>query len=182
MPVGRRHPHPGPPTPKPSLTLRAGGAEHLATACSSCCAEEPQHIFVAAGDLIGASPLLSALFRTSRPSVESLALMGLETRPRSATTSSTRAPPSCCDAERRLCRPTAAGPAPFEGAAVPVPRGQHHRRRTGKPLLPAYHVKRFQGMVAFIGLTLKETPTGARRRRRLSFRDEAETVNALVPS
>ena len=55
---------------------------------------------------------------------------------------------------------------------------------TGKPLFPAYHVKRFQGVpVAFIGLTLKETPTivvpsGVEG---LTFQDEAETVNALVP-
>ena len=52
------------------------------------------------------------------------------------------------------------------------------------PLLPSTHVKRFQGIpVAFIGLTLKDTPTivvpaGVAG---LKFGDEAETVNALVP-
>jgi 5'-nucleotidase len=43
---------------------------------------------------------------------------------------------------------------------LPVPGGQHGRHKTGQTLLPAYHVKRFQGIpVAFIGLTLKDTPT-----------------------
>ena len=51
-------------------------------------------------------------------------------------------------------------------------------------MLPAYHVKRFQGIpVAFIGLTLKDTPqivvpAGVAG---LQFRDEVQTVNALVP-
>ena len=56
--------------------------------------------------------------------------------------------------------------------------------RSGKTLLPAYHVKRFQGIpVAFIGLTLKDTPTIVMPAgvAGLTFRDEAETVNALVP-
>ena len=56
--------------------------------------------------------------------------------------------------------------------------------RSGQTLFPAYHVKRFQGIpVAFIGLTLKDTPeivvpAGVAG---LRFDDEAETVNALVP-
>ena len=56
--------------------------------------------------------------------------------------------------------------------------------RMGATILPPYGIKRFQGIpVAFIGLTLKDTPTivvpdGVRG---LTFRDEAETVNALVP-
>ena len=55
---------------------------------------------------------------------------------------------------------------------------------SGKTLFPAYYVKRFQGIpVAFIGLTLKETPTIVMPAgvAGLSFRDEAQTVNALVP-
>ena len=56
---------------------------------------------------------------------------------------------------------------------------------SGKTLFPAYYVKRFQGIpVAFIGLTLKDTPTIVMPAgvAGLTFRDEAETVNALVPS
>jgi 5'-nucleotidase len=60
-----------------NLLPSAGGAEHLATAVAELRAKNPNHIFVAAGDLIGATPLLSAVFR-DEPTIESLSLMGLE--------------------------------------------------------------------------------------------------------
>ena len=58
------------------------------------------------------------------------------------------------------------------------------RKDTGKTLFPPYEIKTFDGIpVAFIGLTLKGTseiisPASAAE---LEFRDEADTVNALVP-
>ncbi|MFO1298181.1 MAG: bifunctional metallophosphatase/5'-nucleotidase [Rubrivivax sp.] len=76
------------------------------------------------------------------------------------------------------------GPQPFTGARFTYLAASTVVNATGQTLFPAYHVKRFQGIpVAFIGLTLKDTPTivvpdGVRG---LTFRDEAETVNALVP-
>ncbi len=60
-----------------TIDVPAGGSEHLATAVAQLRAKNPNHIFVAAGDLIGASPLLSALFH-DEPTVEALGLMGLE--------------------------------------------------------------------------------------------------------
>src|SRR5688500_8761127 len=58
-----------------TVSVPAGGAEHLATAVAQLRAQNPNHIFVAAGDLIGASPLLSALFN-DEPTIEALSLMG----------------------------------------------------------------------------------------------------------
>jgi 5'-nucleotidase len=55
---------------------------------------------------------------------------------------------------------------------------------TGKTLFPPYEIKAFDGIpVAFIGLTLKGTPTivAPPGVAGLEFRDEADTVNALVP-
>ena len=60
-----------------TINVPAGGAEHLATAVAQLRAKNPNHIFVAAGDLIGATPLLSALFR-DEPTIEAMSLMGLE--------------------------------------------------------------------------------------------------------
>src|SRR4029079_14816159 len=57
--------------------VAAGGAEHLATVLQELRAKNPNHIVVAAGDLVGASPLVSALFH-DEPTVEALSLMGLE--------------------------------------------------------------------------------------------------------
>jgi 5'-nucleotidase len=58
------------------------------------------------------------------------------------------------------------------------------RESNGRTLLPPYVIKRFDGVkVAFIGETLEGTPqivtpSGVAG---LQFRDEADTINALVP-
>ena len=76
------------------------------------------------------------------------------------------------------------GPHPFTGAKFRYLAASTIEKRTGKPVLPAYEIREFDGIpVAFIGLTLKGTPglvspVGVAD---LEFRDEAETVNALVP-
>ena len=60
-----------------SVNVPAGGSEHMATALNELRAKNPNHIFVAAGDLVGATPLVSALFH-DEPTVEAMNLMGLE--------------------------------------------------------------------------------------------------------
>ena len=59
------------------VAVSAGGAEHMATLVGQLRARARNTIFVAAGDLIGASPLLSAMFH-DEPTIESLSMMGLE--------------------------------------------------------------------------------------------------------
>jgi 5'-nucleotidase len=54
----------------------AGGAEYLATHLKSAIAENTNSIVVAAGDLIGASPLVSALFH-DEPTIESMNAINL---------------------------------------------------------------------------------------------------------
>ena len=167
-----------------TINLPAGGAEHLATAVAELRAKNPNHIFVAAGDLVGATPLLSALFR-DEPTVESLGLMGLEV---SAVGNHEfdRGAAELLRLQRGGCHPDdgCKGPQPFAGASFKYLAASTVDEASGRTLLPGVHVKRFQGIpVAFIGLTLKDTPTivvptGVRG---LRFRDEAETVNELVP-
>jgi 5'-nucleotidase len=67
-----------PPTGSSGLigTTAAGGAEYLATHLKNDVAANPNSLVVAAGDLIGASPLLSALFH-DEPTIESLNLMNM---------------------------------------------------------------------------------------------------------
>src|SRR6185295_9519510 len=67
-----------PPTGANGLVGRipAGGAEYLATHIKKAIAQNPNSIIVAAGDLIGASPLVSALFH-DEPTIESLNAMNL---------------------------------------------------------------------------------------------------------
>jgi 5'-nucleotidase len=172
-----------PADPKKRVVVPAGGAEHLATAVQQLRAANPNHVFVAAGDLIGASPLLSALFH-DEPTIEALSLMGLEASAvgnhefDKGATELLRMQNGGCAADG--CK----GPQTFKGAQFSYLAASTIDTRSGKTLFPAYHVKTFQGIpVAFIGLTLKDTPSivvpaGVEG---LSFRDEAQTVNALVP-
>jgi 5'-nucleotidase len=174
-----------------TVVVPAGGAEHLATLVAQLRAKNANHIFVAAGDLIGATPLLSALFR-DEPTIESLSLMGLEASAvgnhefDKGTGELLRLQGGGCSVAPGGSGPGEAckGPQPFKGAGFRYLAASTVVDATGQTLFPAYHVKRFQGIpVAFIGLTLKDTPTivvpeGVRG---LTFRDEADTVNALVP-
>jgi 5'-nucleotidase len=76
------------------------------------------------------------------------------------------------------------GPHAFEGAKFHYLAASTIVKESGKTLLPAYEIRTFDGIaVAFIGLTLKGTPEiiSPAAASGLEFRDEAETVNALVP-
>ncbi|HEX5671301.1 MAG TPA: bifunctional metallophosphatase/5'-nucleotidase, partial [Acidimicrobiia bacterium] len=55
----------------------AGGAEFLAQYVRDLEATNPNTLFVSAGDLIGATPLISAIFH-DEPSIEAMNLMGLD--------------------------------------------------------------------------------------------------------
>jgi 5'-nucleotidase len=59
------------------ITVPAGGAERMATLVGQLREGHKHTIFVAAGDLIGASPFLSAMFH-DEPTIEALSMMGLE--------------------------------------------------------------------------------------------------------
>jgi 5'-nucleotidase len=167
-----------------TVNVPAGGSEHLATAVRELRAKNPNHVFVAAGDLVGATPLLSALFH-DEPTIESLSLMGLEITA-VGNHEFDEGAAELLRLQRGGCHPTdgCKGPAPFAGAKFQYLAASTFDTRSGRTILPAYTIKRFQGIpVAFIGLTLKDTPTivvpdGVAG---LEFRDEATTVNALVP-
>ena len=58
-------------------TVDAGGVEYLATHIQNLRALNPNTVVVSAGDLIGASPLLSALFH-DEPTIEAFNKIGLD--------------------------------------------------------------------------------------------------------
>jgi 5'-nucleotidase len=166
------------------VMVAAGGAEYMATLVKQLREGHKNTIFVAAGDLIGASPFLSAMFH-DEPSIESLSMMGL------AITSVgnhefDEGKTELLRMQNGGCHPVdgCQGPHPFLGAKFHYLAASTVETATGKSVLPPYEIREFDGIpVAFIGLTLKETagivsPAGIAG---LEFRDEAETVNALVP-
>src|SRR3954453_9664262 len=166
------------------VMVAAGGAEYMATLVKQLREGHTNTIFVAAGDLIGASPFLSAMFH-DEPSVESLSMMGL------AITSVgnhefDEGKTELLRMQNGGCHPVdgCQGPHPFTGAKFHYLAASTIETATGRSVLPPYEIREFEGIpIAFIGLTLKETagivsPSGITG---LEFRNEAETVNALVP-
>ncbi len=167
-----------------TVDVPAGGVEHLASALREARARNPNHVFVAAGDLVGASPLLSALFH-DEPTVEVLGRLDLAA---SAVGNHEfdRGAAELLRLQNGGCHPVTGcqGPVPFTGARFQYLAASTVDTATGRTLLPAYTVRHFEGIpVAFIGLTLKDTPRIVRPSgvAGLEFRDEAATVNALVP-
>lgn len=173
-----------PQDPSKLITVAAGGAEHLHTAVQQLKSANPNHVFVAAGDLIGASPLLSALFY-DEPTVEALSLMGLEI----SAVGNHEFDGGITELLRKQnggCHPKygCKGPTPFKGASYQYLAASTWDTKTGKTVLPAYQIKSFQGIpMAFIGLTLKGTPdiVAPSGIVGLRFDDEADTVNKLIP-
>ncbi|MBN8992064.1 MAG: bifunctional metallophosphatase/5'-nucleotidase [Rhizobiales bacterium] len=164
--------------------VAAGGAEHMATLVKQLRDGHNNTIFVAAGDLIGASPFLSAMFH-DEPTIEALSLMGLDiSAVGNHEFDEGRA--ELLRMQNGGCHPVdkCLGPHPFTGAKFRYLAASTFEKATGKTVFPAYDIRTFDGIpVAFIGLTLKGTPNviSPESAAGLEFRDEAETVNALIP-
>jgi 5'-nucleotidase len=166
------------------ITVPAGGVEHMATLVKELREGHKNTIFVAAGDLIGASPFLSAMFH-DEPTIESLSMMGLAL----ASVGNHEFDEGGAELKRMQnggCHPLdqCQGPHPFSGAKFHYLAASTIETATGKTIFPPYEVREFDGIpVAFIGLTLKGTSgiISPASSAGLEFHDEAETVNALVP-
>lgn len=172
-----------------------GGADFLAAHIAQLKAQNPNNVVVGAGDLIGATPLISSLF-LDEPAVETLNRIGLEFSSvgnhefDKGSAELLRLQNGGCKVtagvqDPNSCRGKEVGtPFPFEGAKFKWLSANVVRTATNQPLLPAYGIKTFNGVkVAFIGMTLKATPTIVTPTgvAGLEFRDEADTVNALIP-
>jgi 5'-nucleotidase len=166
------------------ITVPAGGVEHMATLVQQLRGAARNTIFVAAGDLIGASPFLSAMFH-DEPTIESLSMMGLEIAS-VGNHEFDEGKDELLRMQNGGCHPVdkCQGPHPFPGAKFHYLAASTIEKSTGKTVFPPYEIREFDGIpVAFIGLTLKGTPgiVSPVSVAGLEFGDEAETVNALVP-
>jgi 5'-nucleotidase len=179
---GIRISDPGDKTKK--IMVPAGGAEHMATLVKQLREDRKNTIFVAAGDLIGASPFLSAMFH-DEPTIEALSMMGLEVAA-VGNHEFDEGKDELLRMQNGGCHPQekCQGPHPFPGAKFHYLAASTIVTDTGKTIFPPYEIREFEGIpVAFIGLTLKGTPgiISPVSAAGLQFKDEAETVNALVP-
>ena len=161
-----------------------GRADYLAANIRAARDDAENSVFVSAGDLIGASPLISALFH-DEPTIEAMNLMGLDFNGVGNH--------EFDEGPAELRRMQQGGPHPvdgdrdgdgFRGADFQFLAANVIDDATGNAIFPPYAVRDYQGIgVAFIGVTLEATPTIVTRSgvAGLTFRDEAQTVNALVP-
>jgi len=165
------------------IMVPAGGSETMASVVKSLREGHTNTAFVAAGDLIGASPFLSAMFH-DEPTIESLSMMGLDFAS-VGNHEFDEGKDELLRMQNGGCHPVdkCQGPHPFAGAKFHYLAASTFLRDTGKTLFPPYEIKTFDGIpVGFIGLTLKGTPgiISPASAAGLEFRDEAETVNAQV--
>ena len=161
-----------------------GGAARLGATLAQLREGQENTITVAAGDLIGASPLVSAYF-LDEPTIIALNRLGLELAAVGnhefdrGTAELRRMQEGGCGkhTQREPCQLD-----PFEGATFTYLAANVFGAQ-GETLFPGTVVREFGGVdVGFIGMTLKETgilvsPAGTAGYR---FADEAETANALA--
>jgi 2',3'-cyclic-nucleotide 2'-phosphodiesterase (5'-nucleotidase family) len=166
-------------------TTNAGGVEYFATHLKRLKQRNTRNtMVVSAGDLIGASPLISALFH-DEPTIESANEFGLVLNAVGNH--------EFDEGAAELVRMQEGGCHPvdgcqdgdgFAGADFDFLAANVVRQSDGKTLFPAYRIARVGSTkVAFIGMTLEGTPTIVTPSgvAGLDFKDEADTVNALVP-
>ncbi|RKH06068.1 bifunctional metallophosphatase/5'-nucleotidase [Corallococcus carmarthensis] len=163
--------------------VNAGGAVYFARYVADLRAKTPNSIVVSAGDLIGATPLLSALFH-DEPTIEAMNDIGLDISAvgnhefDEGGSELLRMQAGGCHPKDGCQDGTGFTGAKFKFLAANVATGPD------RTLFPRYDVRTFEGVkIAFVGMTLEGTttlvtPTGIAG---LQFKDEVETVNALVP-
>ncbi|RQX08853.1 bifunctional metallophosphatase/5'-nucleotidase [Micromonospora ureilytica] len=160
----------------------AGGVEFLATHLAElrAAAKKKNTITVAAGDLIGASPLLSAAFH-DEPTIEALSMAGLDY----ASVGNHEFDEGAAELLRIQnggCHPVdgCVDGTPYRGAGFQYLSANAFKTATGKPLMAPYAIHKVQGVkVGFIGMTLEGTPQIVSQQgvAGLSFADEADTAN-----
>ena len=174
------------------VTVNTGGVEYLATHLADLRKKNPYSFTVAAGDIVGASPLLSAAFH-DEPTIEAMNKLGLDVTSvgnhefDEGYKELQRLDAGGCidDGDGLNNQNSCPDPAhPFAGADFDILAANVVEEATGKTILPPYTIKKVNGAkVAFIGMTLEGTPSivTASGVAGLQFKDEADTANALVP-
>ncbi|WP_329411355.1 bifunctional metallophosphatase/5'-nucleotidase [Streptomyces sp. NBC_00704] len=161
-------------------TIDAGGVEYLATHLREARKGNPYSVTAAAGDMVGASPLVSGLFH-DEPTIEALNRLDLD-----VTSVGNHEFDEGSKELGRLqkggCHPTDGcyGGKRFRGADFPYLAANVLNEKSGKPILKPYWVwKKKDVKIGFIGVTLEGTPgvVSAEGVKGLAFKDEVETIN-----
>jgi 5'-nucleotidase len=173
-----------------SPAVDAGGVDYLAGYVVWLKSENPDNVVVSAGDLTGAAPLVANLFH-DEGTIEAANRLGLEINAvgnhefdKGVRELRRFQHGGCSTLDENTCKGKVVGtPVPFEGAKFEYLAANVFDTATGKTIFPGYAVRTYHGVkVAFIGVTLQETPTmtTASAVAGLRFADEATTINAIV--
>jgi 2',3'-cyclic-nucleotide 2'-phosphodiesterase (5'-nucleotidase family)/predicted AlkP superfamily pyrophosphatase or phosphodiesterase len=165
-------------------TTNAGGVEFFSSHLKRLQATNRQTLTVSAGDLIGATPLISALFH-DEPTIEAANLFGLDLN----GVGNHEFDEGEVELQRMQhggCHPVdgCQDGDPFLGADFGFLAANVKYKSSGQTIFPPYAIRRFGKVkIAFVGMTLEGTPTIVTPAgiSHLDFLDEADTVNALVP-
>ena len=164
-------------------TVPAGGGAWLAAHVAKLRAEDPDTLVVGAGDLIGASPLPSALTH-DEPSITVMDALGLDVSSvgnhefDEGADELLRLQRGGCRADDPQCKAPGFPGAQFTYLAANV------FDRSGNIFLPGTALKKVGGAtIGFVGVVLRETPSVVTPSgiAGLTFGDEADAVNAAVP-
>ncbi|MEU7480066.1 5'-nucleotidase C-terminal domain-containing protein [Lentzea sp. NPDC042327] len=161
-------------------TVDAGGAAFNATHIKNLQKEVRNSVIVGQGDLIGASPIVSALFH-DEPTVEVLNKVGMDT-----TAAGNH---EFDEGYKELLRMQHGGCHPvdgcqfrdkYKGADFPILGANVTHAKTGLPALPPFWVEFRDGMpIGFIGMPLKDVPllVDPNGIKELKFDDEVKAAN-----
>ncbi len=162
--------------------LVRGGVEYLSTIVKMQRAETENTVFVSGGDMIGASPLLSALFH-DEPTIKAFNLMGLDY----SAVGNHEFDEGVAELQRMQdggCNPIDGCLAgDFLGASFKYLTANVFKTQNDKPLFSPYKIRSFAGVkVAFIGASLESTPSivSAAGTAGVYFTEEAAAVNVTV--
>ncbi|MFF0450432.1 bifunctional metallophosphatase/5'-nucleotidase [Streptomyces sp. NPDC004609] len=162
-------------------TVDAGGVEYLATHLREAREGNRYSITAAAGDLIGATPMLSGLFH-DEPTIEALNRLKLDV----TSVGNHEFDEGAVELARIQnggCHPTEGcfeQGKKFKGADFPYLTANVTHEKNGRPLLDPYVIWERNGVrIGFIGVTLEGTPdiVNAAGIKGLKFGDEIEAIN-----
>ena len=168
--------------------IRAGGLEAVAAALQAWRKEDPELLFVSAGDLVGGSPAMSSLW-ADEPTIEAMNMLDLRVSAvgnhefDAGRKELLRQQHGGCDSPRpaKACQMS----KDFKGAKFTYLAANVIDSATGKPFIPAFRIEQVKGVkVGLVGVVLQgaDSVVMASGIAGLKFGDEAEAINKAVPA
>ena len=164
--------------------VEAGGVHYLAAHLAAERSEVEHSTVVAAGDLIGASPLTSSLFH-DEPTIEAMNMAGLDIASvgnhefDQGVEELLRIDAGGCHPEQGCREGTE-----YEGTEFSYLAANVRWRESGETIMPAYEIREYGDLsVAYVGMTLENTPQVVvpSAVKDVTFHNEVETVENLLP-